>query len=276
MIIRAEIPYLEDFMKTEINGFEMAYTDTGSGTPLVFIHGFPLNRQIWQPQMEAFKETHRVIAPDLRGHGDSQPIPGPYSVSLFARDVEALLDHLGIERKIVLCGLSMGGYICFEYFRKYPERLAGLVLTATWAEADTPEKRAGRDQSASNVLKNGVAPLAEGMLPLLLSPQTEQSNPAIVAEVAGILNGTSVEGTVGALQAMRDRPDSTPTLAEINLPVFVIHGADDRIIPFQEAEKMAAQIPQSKLVKIQNAGHLLNMEKPAEFNAAFKDFLETL
>jgi 3-oxoadipate enol-lactonase len=114
------------------------------------------------------------------------------------------------------------------------------------------------------------------MLPLLLSPQTEQSNPAIVAEVAGILNGTSVEGTVGALQAMRDRPDSTPTLAEINLPVLVIHGADDRIIPFQEAEKMAAQIPQSKLVKIQNAGHLLNMEKPAEFNAAFKDFLETL
>jgi pimeloyl-ACP methyl ester carboxylesterase len=263
-------------MKKIINGFEMAYSDSGAGMPLVFLHGFPLNRGMWQPQLEAFKDTHRVIAPDLRGHGESQPIPGPYSMFLFSQDLNALLDHLGIEEKIILCGLSMGGYICFEFYRNFPERLAGLVLTATWAAADTPEKKAGRDESASNVLKNGVAPVAEGMLPLLLSPETSQSNPDLQAQVSAILHGTSVEGTVGSLQAMRDRSDSTPILSEIDLPVLVIHGADDRIIPYQEAANMAGQIPQSRLVKVEGAGHLPNLEKPGAFNSAFKGFLETM
>lgn len=259
-----------------INGFEMAYSDTGSGPPLVFIHGYPLNRRMWQSQLEGFKDFHRVVAPDLRGHGESQAPPGPYSMFMFSQDVNALLDYLGIEDKVVLCGLSMGGYVCFEFFRNYSERLAGLVLTATWAGADSPEKKSGRDESASNVLKNGIAPLADGMLPLLLSPETSQSNPDLTALVSEILNETSVEGAVGALQAMRDRPDSTSNLSEINLPTLVIHGADDRIIPYQEAEKMAGQIPQSKLVKVENAGHLPNMEQSKAFNSALQDFLEAI
>ncbi|MFN2159664.1 MAG: alpha/beta fold hydrolase [Anaerolineales bacterium] len=263
-------------MKKHINGYDMAYTDAGSGPPLVFIHGFPLNRRMWQPQVDEFRETHRVIAPDLRGHGESQAVIGLYSMDLYAGDIIALLDHLKIEEKIVLCGLSMGGYICFELIRNFPDRLAGLVLTATWAKPDSMEKRAGRDQSASNVLQNGIEPLAEGMLPLLLSPETGQSNPGLVSEVSDILNSTSVEGTVGALQAMRDRPDSTPILSEINLPTLVIHGADDKIIPFEEAEKMAAQIPECRLFKIDHASHLPNLERPAEFNSAFSGLLQTL
>ena len=186
------------------------------------------------------------------------------------------LDHLESGRRSFYAGCRWEAISVSSISGNTPIAWRGWCSPPPGRRRIPLRKRAGRDQSASNVLKNGVAPLAEGMLPLLLSPQTEQSNPALVAAIAGILNGTSVEGTVGALQAMRDRPDSTSTLTEINLPTLVIHGAEDRIIPFQEAEKMASRIPHGRLVKIQNAGHLLNMEKPAEFNAAFKDFLETL
>ncbi len=213
-------------MQITVNGFSMAYSDLGQGPPLLFVHGFPLNRQLWQPQLEGLSDVARVIVPDLRGHGDSQAAPGPYSMDLFADDLNAFLDALGIQEKIVLCGLSMGGYVAFAFYRKYAQRLRGLILTATRAAADTPQGRDGRDQMMATAREKGVAAIAESMLPKLLAPQTYSTRPELVERARSITLGVSLEGVLGDLAALKNRPDSTPTLAQIDVPTLLLHGAE--------------------------------------------------
>jgi 3-oxoadipate enol-lactonase len=263
-------------MNILMNGLQISYTDAGQGTPLLFVHGFPLNRQMWQPQVDGLSGAARIIAPDLRGHGDSQTVPGPYSMDLFAGDLNALLDALGITQKIVLCGLSMGGYVAFAFYRKYAHRLAGLVLTATRAAADSPEARAGRDQTAALVREKGVEALVEGMVPRLLAPQTLQTRPDLVEQARTIIRRTSLEGALGDLAALKERPDSTPTLAQIDLPVLLLPGTEDQIVPLYEAQSMHAAIRGARLAVMPNAGHLPNLENPLAFNQAVQDFLATI
>ncbi len=263
-------------MQVNINNFEMAYAEAGSGTPLLFIHGFPLSKAMWLPQLEALNTSFHIITPDLRGHGDSEAVPGPYSMELLAGDLNALLDHLGINHPVVVCGHSMGGYLTFEFFRQYPQRVAGLILTATRAGDDPPEGKTNREKAAQNVLQDGVTPIVEGMLPKLISPATLDTNPELVRNVKGIMMGTSVEGTVGALMAMKDRPDSTPTLGEINIPTLVIHGREDQIIPLAEAEQMAGSIQDCEFVIFDNAGHLPNLEDQQRFNDVVWNFIQQL
>jgi len=263
-------------MKVNLDNFEMAYSEAGSGTPLLFIHGFPLSKSIWQPQLEALNTSFHVITPDLRGHGDSEAVPGPYSMELLAGDLNALLDHLGINQPVVVCGHSMGGYITFEFFRQYQQRVAGLILTATRSADDPPEGKANRDKAAQNVLQDGVSPVVEGMLPKIMSPATFDTDPELVESVKGIMMGTSIEGTVGALMAMKDRPDSTLTLEEINVPTVVLHGGEDQIIPLVEARKMAGSIQDCEFVVFDNTGHLPSLENPQRFNNVVQDFIQGL
>ncbi|OGO38621.1 MAG: hypothetical protein A2W35_09540 [Chloroflexi bacterium RBG_16_57_11] len=261
-------------MQVTVNGFSMAYSDAGQGPPLLLVHGFPLNRQLWQPQLDGLSEVARVIAPDLRGHGDSQAIPGPYSMDLFADDLNLFLDALGIHEKIVLCGLSMGGYVVFAFYRKYPHRLRGLILTATRAAADTPEGRLARDQMTALAREKGVPAISESMLPKLLAPQAYPNRPDLVEQVRSITLGVSLEGVLGDLAALKDRPDSTPTLAQIDVPTLLLHGADDQIIPLSEAQAMQAGLRGSKLVVLPEAGHLLGLENANVFNEAVRHYLK--
>lgn len=259
-----------------VNNFSMAYTDEGQGLPVLLVHGYPLNRRMWQPQVETLSKIARVIAPDLRGHGDSQAVLGPYSMEMFADDLNALLEALGITQKIVLCGLSMGGYTAFAFYRKYASRLAGLVLTATRAAPDSTEARLARMQAANVAREQGLNAIVEGMLPRILSPKTYQRQPELVDQVREIMLKTSLEGVLGDLSGLRERPDSTPILAQINVSALLLPGADDPIVPLAEAQAMHAAIPGAHMQIIPEAGHLPNMENPALFNQALRKFLEEI
>lgn len=263
-------------MKLKINDFEMAYRQAGQGPAIVFVHGFPLSKAMWIPQLEGLKDLYHVITPDQRGHGESQPVAGPYTMQMLAQDIDSLLDTLEIDQPVVMCGHSMGGYVVFEFFRRYAHRTTGLILDATRAGSDTPEAKDNRENTARNVLQDGVMPVVEGMLPKMFSPLNYEAKPELVKEVKHIMAGTSPEGTAGALLAMRDRADSIQTLTEIRVPVLIIHGQEDQIIPVTEAQLMSDKIPQNTLSVLENAGHLPNLEDPVWFNDAVRRFMDKL
>jgi pimeloyl-ACP methyl ester carboxylesterase len=262
-------------MTEQYDDFTMAYQDTCDQMVLLLVHGFPLESGMWELQLQDLADVARVIAPDLRGHGRSDSVPGPYSMKLFSDDIAGLLDYLNVSVPVVVCGLSMGGYIALDFYRRYPERVAGLILTATRAAADSEEGQAGRDKAIATVEAEGTEPIIAGMLPKLLAPDSYEDD-ELVDFVKEIMEGTSVEGMIGALQAMRDRPDSTPTLGKIAVPTLIIHGEADQIIPVAEAEAMYRAIDEAEMVIVENAGHLPNLEQPDIFNDAIIDFLEEL
>lgn len=241
---------------------------------MLFIHGYPLSRQLWQPQVEGLADVARLLAPDLRGHGDSQATPPPYSMELFADDLNAFLDALGITQPVVLCGLSMGGYVAFAFYRKYARRVTGLILTATRATADSPEMRSARDQAAADARRKGVDSIINSMLPRLVSPRSYQEQPELVERVRTIMRSISLEGMSGDLAGLRDRPDSTPLLGSIHQPTLLLPGMEDQIISFKEADAMRAAIPGARLQIIPEAGHLPNLENPTAFNQAIREFLQ--
>jgi pimeloyl-ACP methyl ester carboxylesterase len=263
-------------MRIRLHDLTIGYEDNGSGQPLLFIHGYPLNRTMWEPQIAGLADVARVIIPDLRGYGESDPVPGPYSMEMLADDCSALLDAIGVTQPVVVCGLSMGGYVTFAFYRKYAARVAGLILAATRAGVDSAEGKAGRTKSAELAREQGSGPIVETMLPKMLSPQSYQARPELVARVRRILASASVEGIVGALLAMRERPDSTPTLAQIGRSALILHGADDQLISPQEAQAMRAAIKASQLRMVPGAGHLPNLEQPELFNDAVREFLFAL
>lgn len=263
-------------MQKQINSLQMAYSDEGTGHPMLFIHGYPLSRKIWEPQFNNLSDFVRLIAPDLRGHGESENIPGPYTMELLAEDLAALLDALEIRTKIVLCGLSMGGYVALAFQRKYGDRIAAMVLTATRAAPDSAEGKAARDQAAESAKKSGIEPIIEGLLPKLLAPESYKDDPALVERLGEIMRATSLEGVLGALEGMKVRPDARPDLEKFEFPTLILHGQEDQIIPIQEAKDMQAALPRGRLQLIPRAGHLLNMEQPALFNAAIRSFLSSV
>jgi 3-oxoadipate enol-lactonase len=235
-----------------------------------------LSRALWEPQITGLGDVARVLAPDLRGHGGSDPGPGSYSMSVLADDCRGLLDTLGITRPVVLGGLSMGGYIVLEFYRKYPQRIAGLILAATRAGADSPEVKANRDRAAATAREKGVGAIVETMLPKILSQKSSQTRPELVARVRTMMASTSLAAVVGDLTAMRDRADSTAMLLQIDKPTLILHGADDQLIPPAEAQAAGAAIPNAQLQILPDAGHLLNLEQPEAFNEAVRGFLMSI
>jgi 3-oxoadipate enol-lactonase len=265
-------------MYATINGARLAYAERGisrgtrHSTNLLLIHGFPLNRHMWDAQLAGLSGVARVVAPDLRGSGDSQATPGPYSMDQFADELAALLDHLDIERTIV-AGLSMGGYIAFAFWRRYTSRVQALALLDTRAEPDSPQARAGRDASADYVQREGSEALARQMLPRLLAP-VNLANTTLAGRVLAIMAVQPVAGIVGDLQAMRDRPDSRPALAKISVPTLVITGEADQLTPPADGRALAEAIPGARMVMIRRAGHLSSLENPRAVNRALRAFVE--
>ena len=263
-------------MKLKVRGFEMGYDDTGgAGPPLVLIHGYPLDRTLWSAQTHALADVARVIAPDLRGFGESALPRADATMDTYADDVRALLDALGIKNAII-AGLSMGGYIAFAFYRKYAHRVRALILADTRATADTPEGKLGRDASIALAREQGAGAIADAMVPKSLTVHTLATNPALTNATRALLARQSVDTIVTALGALRDRPDSTPTLADISAPTLIIVGAEDAITPVKDSEMMRDAIRGARLAIIPNAGHLANIEQPDEFNRVVREFLQAL
>jgi 3-oxoadipate enol-lactonase len=255
-----------------VNGIDIAYTDEGSGTPLVLIHGYPLSRRMWDPQVQGLSSDARVIAIDLRGHGESQAPFWLTTVDTYADDVRGLLDHLNID-KAVICGFSMGGYVAFAFLRRYPERVRGLILADTRPQPDAPEGKAARFQSALTAQSQGAGAIAEAMIGRLLSQKSMDEKRELVEAVKGIMQNTPVQGIAGDLMAMAERPDSVEMLSSINVPTLVIVGEVDGLTPPADSQLMAERIPGAKIEIIPGAAHLSNMEEPEHFNRAVRELL---
>jgi len=258
-----------------INGIDIAYTDEGAGTLIVLIHGYPLNRTMWDAQVQGLSARFRVIAVDLRGHGESQAPFWLTTVDTYAEDVRGLLDHLSIERAVI-CGFSMGGYVAFAFVRQHADRLRGLVLADTRPQPDAPEGKAARFQSALTAQQRGAGAIAEAMLPRLLTQKSIDERPELVQKVRAIIESTPVQGIAGDLMAMAERPDSVPLLASIRTPALVIVGELDGLTPPPDSKLMADSIAGARLETIPGAAHLANMEEPEHFNRVVGDFLAGL
>ncbi|HLN27272.1 MAG TPA: alpha/beta fold hydrolase [Gemmataceae bacterium] len=254
----------------------MEFDDVGQGIPLVLLHAYPLSAAMWRPQAAALRDVCRVITPDLRGLGGTSGFEGPPSIEQMADDVHALLDQLKVHESIVLGGLSMGGYVSFAFARKYANRLRALVLADTRVEADNAEGKANRDKAIAFAEQHTALEVIEQMIPKALAPDTLKHRPEIAEEVRRIVAPQSRAGIVGALRAMRDRPDSTPLLAKITVPTLVIVGSEDAMTVPSMSETIAAGIKGSRLEIIPGAGHMSNLEKPDLFNSVVLSFLQSL
>lgn len=241
--------------------------------PVLFIHGFPLDHLMWRHQVAGLSRWH-CIAPDLAGAGTSS---GPasaddYSIAGYANDLIRLLDDQQIDQ-VVVCGLSMGGYIAFELLRQVPERIRAAILCNTKPAADTAEARRGRDVMAAKARNEGARGIAEELVPRLLAHAARERQPEVVREVTEIVERQPVSGIVGALRALRERPDSTPLLGKIGIPVLVVAGDDDQITPAAGMREMARAIPGATFALIPDAGHLTPLEQPAVLTTVLSDFL---
>lgn len=255
-------------------GIEIGYDDTGTGTPLVFLHGFPHNRTLWSAQMGALLGHARCIAPDLRGFGESS-VAAPYSVDQYADDVAALLDVLHIQRAVV-CGLSMGGYVAFALWRRHRERVRALILADTRPGSDSEEAREKRREMIRLAREKGSSAVADQMILGMVGKSTREKCPEVVDSVHRLLESAPVEGIVGALEAMIARPDSTELLATIDVPTLIIVGEEDTLTPPREARAMHAAIRGSTLEQLAGAGHVSNLERPAAFNHLVSEFVGKL
>lgn len=237
--------------------------------PLVLIHGHPFDHTMWAPQIAAFSPERRVIAPDLRGYGRSPVVPGISPLSVFAQDIAELLDELGVER-FVLGGLSMGGQIVMECYRRFPDRIAGLVLADTFPEAETPEGVRSREAMAERLLREGMRGYADEVLHKMVAPYAD---PEVAAQVHRMMTTTSPEGAAAALRGRAARPDYRGVLRRVTVPALVVVGEDDEFTPVADARAMHAALPDSTLRVITGAAHMPNLERAEEFNAALGEFL---
>jgi YbgC/YbaW family acyl-CoA thioester hydrolase len=264
-----------EIQRLAVNGVSLAVEVRGDGPAVLFIHGYPFDHTIWTHQVAALEGWCR-IAPDLRGMGQSDAPDLGYNMETYASDLVELLDLLG-ARDAVLVGLSMGGYIAFEFLRRWRQRVRALVLLDTRAEADTPEARSGREAATATAREQGAEAIAEAMLPKVLGASSMAGAPALVERVRAMMAATPVAGIVGALGAMRDRPDSTSLLPELEgLPTLVIVGDEDEVTPPAQAKAMVDAIPGANLVVIRSAGHLAPLERPVETTDAILAFLAGL
>lgn len=261
-------------MKTlRIHGRHTTVVDHGEGMPLVLLHGFPLDHAMWSAQIDALAPRFRVIAPDLRGFGGSEPTEGVVTMAQFADDAAAVLDALNIDRPVALAGLSMGGYIALEFFRRHRARLAALILCDTRAAADDAAAAAARLTTAEQVRREGMAALAAGVAAKLMAAATLSARPKLALAVHDAALAASPIGVAAAALGMGRRDDFTEALATIDCPTMLIVGECDAISPPAEMRGMAARIPGAKLVEIPAAGHLAPLENPAAVNAAIAEFL---
>jgi pimeloyl-ACP methyl ester carboxylesterase len=264
--------------KLRVNDIEIAFVDRGVGPPLVLLHGFPLDHAMWRSQIEELAGDYRVIAPDLRGFGgtalsDDATAEDTITMAQLADDTAGLLTALEVSEPVALCGLSMGGYVAWQFWRKHAERLARLILCDTRASADGAESAANRLKMVENVRRHGTRIVAEAMLPTLFAPETHQRNPAAIDYARQTIQQTDPRTIMAIQRGMAQRADMTSQLAAIDLPALVIVGESDAITPPDEMRALAESLPRAELVVAPDAGHMSPLESPAAVNAALRGFL---
>jgi 3-oxoadipate enol-lactonase len=255
----------------------LAFVDEGPGPAVVLLHGFPLSSAMWKEQLTGVGSMYRIIAPDLRGHGDSPAPEGVYTMDEMADDVIELLDRLGLHVPVVVGGLSMGGYVAFSLVARYPARVRGLMLMDTRAGADTPDAAQKREETAKAVLADGnVAGVVDSMVPRLFAKKTIEERAERVVFLREAMERNTPRGIAGALRGMAIRPDRRDDLAGIKVPTIVLVGEEDVISPPAEALALTDAIEGARLEVIADAGHMAPYENPAVANAVILRFLDSL
>lgn len=262
-----------------VGDVRLAVHTSGSGIPLLLLHGFPLDHRMWSRQAD-LAEHVRLIAPDQRGFGASAAVDptldsGPASIEQLADDAVALLDSLHVARPAVVCGLSMGGYVAQHVAARHPDRVAAVVLVDTKLEADTPEAKAARADLAAKAGRLGQAIVADAMIPRLLAAAAESApgRAGIEAELRRMIVAQPIETIQAALAALAARPDMTDAMRHVRVPALLVVGAEDAITPPECLERALAVMPRARLVIVPGAGHMTPLESPAAFNAAVLAFL---
>ncbi len=243
---------------------------------LLLLHGFPQDSGLWAGTASALTDVANVIAPDLRGFGaDRRAVPPVMTMDRLAEDILQLLDERGVD-KVVLGGLSMGGYVALAFALRWPERLEGLLLCNTRAIADTAEGRDAREATARTALRSGVAVIARGMLPRLLSARTKRERPDLVAAVEALMARQPPDAVAAAARGMALRPDLMQELHRIQAPTLIVTGDQDELMPLPTSEAIHRAIAGSRLVVLPDVAHLSPLEAPARFQATVRDFLTSL
>lgn len=261
-------------MSEQQGAIRLHYAEAGRGLAVVLVHGFPFSHRIWDAQVMALGRDYHVIAPDLRGFGESAAPDEGYAMDDFAADIVTLLDRLGIDRAVWV-GHSMGGYITLAALRRWPSRVRAAVFVATHARADTPEKKFQRETSADIVLNKGVSDTAFSMMGAIFAPEVDRQG-KMAQSIYDIMVGSSPQAVAGALRGMAVRPDSRPMLAGLSIPALVIAGAEDEIAGAELTGELAGLIPGARHVVISGAGHMPMVEQPDATTGALREFLETL
>jgi pimeloyl-ACP methyl ester carboxylesterase len=258
-----------------VNGITVAFDDFGdSHNVVLLVHGHPFNRSMWRPQLAAIQQAGwRVVAPDLRGYGETSVVSGKTPLDTFAADLAALLDHLGID-DVVIVGLSMGGQIVMEFARQYPERVRGLVLAATFPQPETEEGRRNRNAMADRLLHEGMQTYADEVLPRMLAPRSINALPAVAEHVAAMMRATNPAGAAAALRGRAERPSHEATLASLVVPALIVVGSEDTFTTRDDAERMRDLLTESELLWLEGVGHMPNLESSDAFNTALARFLK--
>jgi 3-oxoadipate enol-lactonase len=254
---------------------DIFYDVAGAGPPVILLHPFPVNHEFWLPITEYISSQYRLIMPDLRGHGESGLGNGPASMQKHALDVARVMTDAGVDRA-PLIGVSIGGYSIFEFWRRFRDRVSGLVLCNTKATSDTGDARGARMKAADDVLQHGTEPFFEGMLQKVLSETTRHSRPDLVEGALRMMRRMSAEDVAGVQRGMAERPDSVSTLKTINAPVLIITGDEDNMTGVPEAELMKQNIAGSHMKVIAKAGHYSPWEQPQEVGRLLRQFLDSM
>lgn len=249
--------------KINVNGIELAYERRGKGTPLVLLHGYPLDHHTWDFVAPLLEGTFDLILPNLRGFGQSTTVDSQFTMDALASDILGLLDHLGIQ-KTAIAGHSMGGYVALAFAKLYPERVSGLGLVSTQVLADPPDRKEGRYKTAAEVAEKGISGVVEAMTPKFTPDEKLQTS------AREIMERQKPAAVIGALKAMAERMDMSSLLTTIKFPVVVIHGDADSLIPIDRAREVKSAVPQAHLVELNGTGHLPMMEAVKETAEALK------
>jgi len=258
-------------MQLSVDGIRLDVLDEGSGHAIVLIHGVLLSKATWDAQAAALARRARVVRFDLRGHGLSSAPPGPYLMETLAGDVAAVLDALGIERAVI-AGHSLGGYVTFAFYRLFAERCAGLGLVSTRAAADDTATAHARYELAERVDREGVAPARDAYAGRSFAAQTYATHPELVLQLEAIMERTDPSGAAATLRGIAARVSAEDLFDEIDIPVRIVSGRADAVIPFAFSEAMAAGIPGAQL-DVLSCGHVPLYEEPEALTASLERLL---
>jgi len=263
-------------LTTALHNYTVSYDDIGKGEiPIIFIHGFPFDKSMWQAQLDFLKSTQRAIAYDIRGFGATHDDDSDLSIDLFTDDLISFMDKLAID-KAIICGLSMGGYIALNTVKRFPDRLEALILCDTQCNADSPEAKEKRYAKMDEIASSGKSAFTEGFIKGIFHPDSLEHKKGVVEKLRSVVNSNSQYTLINGLTALAERSESCSILTDIKMPTLIICGKDDALTPVAQSEKMHKAIDGSVLRIIDNAGHVSNLEQPRDFNKHIVEFLEQL